>query len=120
MKSIEVSIRPLLAAGSLLLFACDSTPRPDPPQEVSLQIYYSALGWSPDRGTWYFVKELRERRRYAWSGDWLDGYTWMPKVTATSFVVCAVSADGTRLRELYAVPDPAGRRPVALHRDDPE
>lgn len=108
MSTIEISRR-LLAASLLLLCACDSSPRPDPPREVYLDIRYSALGWSPDRGTWYFVKELREQRGYTWSGNWFDGFRWTPEVTATTSIVCAVGADGTGLREVYTIPDPPAR-----------
>ncbi len=109
---LDSTIRPMggtaLAAG-LLLCACDALTRPEPPEEVYLEIRYSALGWSPDRSAWYFVKELRERRGYVWVKDYLDPSRWSPEVTAVSAVVCAVGADGTGLRELYAIPDlPAG------------
>ena len=93
-----------LAGYLLLLAACDG-PRPDPPREVYLDVRYAALGWSPDRSTWYFVKELREKRGYTWVRDWLDGSRWWPEVTRSRAIVCAVGADGESLRELYEIPD---------------
>src|ERR1043166_1911302 len=96
----------------LLLIGCggdvNSTPKPAKPQEVFLEVSYRALGWSPDRDKWYFLKLIQQKRDYRWGVIDSEDPHWIPTITKEELVVCSVGKDGSSPSEHYQIPARSG------------
>src|ERR1041384_5464168 len=85
-----------------------SAPKPAKPQEVFLEVSYRALGWSPDRDKWYFLKLLQQKRDYRWGVIDSEDPHWIPTITKEELVVCSVGRDGSSSNEHYQYPASSG------------
>lgn len=78
-----------------------AVPKPD---AVYLDIAYHGIGWSPDRGRYYFVKVLTEQRDHVWGVMDSGGPTWVPLTTDTRYVLSSVARDGSGWKEHFDFP----------------